>query len=141
MNNIICSVNSLKNGFMVYWKEIKNAACYHVHLIVGDTKKEYKIVKGQISVIKKKEEFLEIALVDIPRNIKYYSFINLPEIQYTKKPFYRTNDHETGKNFYVVVEAEDREGKIVAQSERLLAVVNEAEHQVGAYYGNPFGNY
>lgn len=111
-------VESLLCGLMVYWDEEKDAARYYVHLLIGETKKENKIVAGRTtSVLTEKTSYHEIALVEVERNIKYHSFTNLGKIDQI------TRGTGTGKNYYIYVEAEDKNGKIINKSEYVEGVV------------------
>ena len=80
-------VIGMNNGLMVYWEEIKQAAQYHVHLLIGDKNRHQEYQNGYLRWVEKKEKFQEIALIDIDRTIKYHSFINLARID--KERVYR----------------------------------------------------
>lgn len=123
-------VESLLCGLMVYWDEEKDAARYYVHLLIGETKKENKIVADRTtSVLTEKTSYHEIALVEVERNIKYHSFTNLGKIDQEAKTtsctgaWSRPASKETGKNYYIYVEAEDKNGKIINKSECVGGVV------------------
>ncbi len=106
---------------MAYWEEIKEAAAYHVHLLVGDRNKRRE---GQQFVFDE-EKFGELALIDVPRNLKYHSFTDLAPIHLNKTNYYGTTDRGSGREYYIVVEAEDRAGNIIAQSDRIRGVVED----------------
>lgn len=82
-----------------------------------------------------KETFLEIAVVETERNIKYYSFTNLakidqeypPERLRHRKDGY-SRDYSTSKNYYIYVEAEDKNGNIIFKSEKVEGSVFVSEH-------------
>ena len=119
-------IESLLNGLMVYWDEEPNAARYYVHLLVGDKHFARKVINGRETLKQGKETFNEIAVVEVERNIRYYSFDNLGKIdrgpEYSGvylKPGYRP----TGKNYYIYVEAEDKSGKIISKSEKVVGSV------------------
>ena len=119
MKHMECSVLSMNNGLMAYWGEIKEAAVYHVHLLVGDRNKR----RQNQSFIFDEEKFSELALIDVPRNLKYYSFTDLAPIHLNKTAYYGTTDRGSGSEYYIFVEAEDRAGNIIAQSDRIRGVV------------------
>lgn len=120
-------VIGMNNGLMVYWEEIKQAAQYHVHLLIGDKNRHQEIQNGQQRWVDEKEEFLEIALIDIERTIKYHSFTDLARID--RQLVYRYNtgnvQEDTGRNYYIFVEAEDREGKIIDKTDKIICHVKE----------------
>lgn len=121
MKHMECSVLSMNNGLMAYWKEIKEAAVYHVHLLVGDRNKR----RQNQSFIFDEEKFSELALIDVPRNLKYYSFTDLAPIHLNKTEYYGTTDRGSGREYYIFVEAEDRFGNIIASSQRVRGVVED----------------
>lgn len=114
-------VYGLIEGLMVYWDEVKNAAVYHVHLFIGDWNRRRELVNGIYRVVKdKKSKMQEIALIDVDRNYKYCSFKNLARIHGWGE--------ETGLEYYVLVEAEDRQGNVIDTSDkvrgRVLSMAN-----------------
>ena len=118
-------IESLLNGLMVYWDEEKDAARYYVHLLIGDKHLTRDIISGRQTLVKGKETYKEIAIVEIERNIRYYSFNNLGKIdqQYPDERMSNGNlcyskDYSTGKNYYIYVEAEDKNGKIISKSNK-----------------------
>lgn len=121
-------VIGMNNGLMVYWEEIKEAAQYHVHLIIGERITERGMKDGQSNkIIKEYEQFQEIAMVDVERTIKYHSFTDLARIDRQLVYRYDTgNVHEdTGRKYYIFVEAEDREGKIIEKTDKIACHVKE----------------
>lgn len=117
-------VIGMNNGLMVYWEEIKQAVQYHVHLLIGDKNRHQENQNGYLRWVEEKEKFQEIALIDIDRNIKYHSFIDLAIIDYT----YAYNGEyleDTGRSYYIFVEAEDREGNIFDKSNTIKCRVKE----------------
>ena len=121
MKRMKCSVLSMNNGLMAYWEEIEEAAIYHVHLIVGDRNKRRK---NDIFVFDK-EKFSELALIDVPRNLKYYSFTDLAPIHLNKSTYYGTTDRGSGREYYIFIEAEDRAGNIIASSDQVRGIVED----------------
>ena len=119
-------VYGLIEGLMVYWDEVKNAASYHVHLFIGDWNKRTEVINGrQTVVMDEKPKLQEIALVDVDRNFKFYSFSGLATIHdktYVSHGNFTSSvvHKETGLQYYVVVEAEDRNGKIIDSSEKVV---------------------
>lgn len=127
-------VKSLLNGLMVYWDENLDAARYYVHLLIGDKHRNEVYENGRMTTKFGKETFQEIALVEVERNIKYHSFINLAKIDQLERSAnsgYRMTGIETGLNYYVVVEAEDKAGIIIDKSSKLLGKVYT---MVNGYY-------
>lgn len=127
-------VKSLLNGLMVYWDENLDAARYYVHLLIGDKHRNEVYENGRMTTKFGKETFQEIALVEVERNIKYHSFIKLAKIDQLEPSAnsgYRMTGIETGLNYYVVVEAEDKAGIIIDKSSKLLGKVYT---MVNGYY-------
>ena len=120
-------VIGMNNGLMVYWEEIKQAAQYHVHLLIGDKNRHQENQNGCLRWVEEKEKFQEIALIDIDRTIKYHSFINLARID--KELVHNGYGDEvlvgTGRSYYIFVEAEDREGNILDKSDTIKCHVKE----------------
>ena len=111
MNVYVCG---LVEGLMVYWDEVEDAARYYVRLFIGETNNQTKEIT-----------YNEIAFVDVERNLKFYSFTGLSRIN--KRYVYcgRTPGSFTGSDYilqktnldyFVEVEAEDRNGNIVDKS-------------------------
>lgn len=119
-------VLGMYNGLMVYWEEVKEAAQYYVHLLISDRNRRREFQNGQARWVEDKEKFQEIALVTIERNTKYHSFTDLALIdrrrESTAGGYYQ---EETGRNYYVYVEAEDREGKIIDRCDKICCQVKE----------------
>ncbi len=112
-------IGPMLHGFMVYWDEEKEAARYYVHLLIGDKHKAFDL-SGRVQTTGI-ETYQEIGLVEVDRNTKYYSFNNLAKIDKV-----RNNNNglsPTGKNYYVYVEAEDKNGKIISKTDKVCAIV------------------
>lgn len=119
-------VESLLSGLMVYWEEEKNAARYYVHLLIGDKHKYMEVVNGRQTFKYKDETFNEIALVETERNIRFFSFTNLGKIDQNEAgavAYGRMIPTDTGKNYYVYVEAEDKNGNIIGKTEKIMGRV------------------
>lgn len=114
-------VYGLIEGLMVCWEEVKNAAVCHVHLFIGDWNRCKEVVNGIQTVVEdKKQKMQEIALIDVDRNYKYCSFKNLARIHVTHtSTTYRRMRKETGLEYYVLVEAEDRQGNVIDSSDKV----------------------
>ena len=118
-------IESLLNGLMAYWDEEKDAARYYVHLLIGDKHLTRDVINGRQTLVEGEETFKEIALIEQERNIRYFSFNNLGKID-QKHPDERmrhglcgySKDYSTGKNYYIYVEAEDKNGKIISKSNK-----------------------
>ena len=121
------NVLGMNNGLMVYWEEVKEAAQYYVHLLIGDKNKRTEYQNGCSVIVEDAEKKQEIALISVERNIKYYSFVDLARIDV--RSVYRYDrgryQEETGRNYYVFVEAENREGKIIDKCEPMCCKVKE----------------
>lgn len=120
---MILTVKGLLNGLMAYWTEEKEAARYYVHLLIGKRKKENKIVAGKVtSVVIEKIDYQELAMVEVERDLKYYSFTNLGKVDqdypYERMhPGLRAYNHiKTDEDYYIYVEAENKSGEIIAKS-------------------------
>ena len=93
--------------------------------LIGDKHLTRDIINGRQTLVEGKETYKEIALVEIERNIRYYSFNNLGKIdqQYPDERMRHglcgySKDYSTGKNYYIYVEAEDKNGKIISKSNK-----------------------
>lgn len=97
MKKLDVKVRGFSSGFMVWWKKINDAALYTIRLFIN---------QDEIDVITKE------------RTTSYHSFVNMARID-------RLSDYgsSTGLNYYVTVIAEDREGKIIAASDSIVAKV------------------
>lgn len=127
MNVRVCG---LVEGLMVYWDEVKDAAQYHVHLFIGDWNRRSEVINGTRQIVNdEKQTMKEIAMVDVDRNFKYHSFMGLARIHvsFTWSMHGRVKN-ETGRNYYVMVEAEDRNGTIIDKSEKVTGVVLEMDN-------------
>ena len=105
-----CNIIAMLYGFMIYWDEVDDAVRYYVHLLIGDSRSE------DGNNIYALERFQEIALVEHDKYTKYHSFINLAKIDYN-------NGEKSGLNYYVYVEAEDRNGNIIGKTSREKVVI------------------
>ena len=112
-------IEPMLHGFMVYWDEEKEAARYYVHLLIGDKHQTFNL-SGRVQTTGI-ETYQEIGLVEVDRNTKYYSFNNLAKIDKVRK--YENGLSPTSKNYYVYVEAEDKNGKIISKTDKVCAVV------------------
>jgi hypothetical protein len=97
MKKLDVKVRGFSSGFMVWWKKINDAALYTIRLFIN---------QDEIDVITKE------------RTTSYHSFVNMARVD-------RLSDYgsSTGLNYYVTVIAEDREGKIIAASDSIVAKV------------------
>ena len=94
-------------------------------------KKENKIVASRTtSILTEKTSYHEIALVEVERSIKYHSFTNLGKIYQTEAETTRGTgswskpaNKETGKNYYIYVEEEDKNGRKINKSKYVEGVV------------------
>lgn len=112
-------VFGLVEGLMVCWDEVKDAAQYHIHLLIGNINRHLETINGSQTWVTNKETFKEIAMVDVDRNFKFYSFKGLSRIHVER--VYKWDGvtiNDTGLNYYVIVEAEDRAGNIIDKSDR-----------------------
>lgn len=114
-------ISPMLYGFMIYWDEEKDAARYFVHLLIGDENVTKEIINYRDQVKKRVETYQEIDLVEVERSKKYYTFANLAKIDVVRN--HNNGFDSTGKNYYVFVEAEDKNGKIIAKTEKVFAIV------------------
>ena len=123
-------VCGLVEGLMVYWDEVENAAQYHVHLFIGDWNSHTELINGSRKwVHDEKETVKEIAVVDVDRNFKYYSFKGLARIHVEfAVDSYGRHTVETGRHYYVMVEAEDRNGNIIEASDKTVGQVLQMDN-------------
>ena len=121
-------VFGLVEGLMVCWDEVKDAAQYHIHLLIGNINRHLETINGSQTWVTNKETFKEIAMVDVDRNFKFYSFKGLSRIHVERiNKWDGISINDTGLNYYVVVEAEDRTGKIIDKSERCSGKVLQVD--------------
>ena len=104
MKTIEVHTKGIPYGGMVWWKQVDETARYLVHLYIAE-----KNVK------------FEIACVVKDRNTLYHTFTDLAVISkveddYTYIGVGSPEDNETDYNYYVIVEAEDRNGNVLAKS-------------------------
>ena len=119
-------VESLLCGLMVYWDEVSDASRYYVHLLIGDKHKTMELINGMRKAVYKDETYQEIAVVEVERNIKYHSFFNLAKINEGEPgacKWGRVAATDTGKNYYIYVEAEDKKGDIINKSDKVVGDV------------------
>ena len=125
---MIARVISMVNGLMIYWNEVENAAVYHVHLLIGDKNRHMEHRDGVQKWVEDEEKFQEIDCVDVERKTKYYSFVNLAPIHFEMVlRHYEWIRESTGRNYYLFVEAEDRNGYILDQSDRICGRVKDIQ--------------
>lgn len=116
---------SMDNGFMVIWDKVEDAVRYFVHLKVAD----YGANGGR----EKPNEIKSIEIiktVEVERSLLYYSFINLAHLSNT---IYHENNGPWGgsswtdyfecKNYFVSVEAESKDGKIIDKSDDIVGLI------------------
>lgn len=117
----------LLNGIMAYWDKVEDAAIYYVNLLIGEKHTESKMLAGRLTSLNtEKETYKEIATIEVPRNITYYSFLNLAKIDQNNPSGhngYHCTGTQTGKNYYIYVEAEDRMGNIISKTDKVLGQV------------------
>ena len=112
------NAEGMPNGLMVYWKEVPKAAVYRVRLFIQDRHRKKSPETGR--EVEDEGEFIEIAVVDEPRNIRYHSFTGLATID--ERIVLNSGGRtcvKTGRDYFVRVEAEDRSGAIVGKSEMM----------------------
>lgn len=99
-------VGYLLNGAMVYWDKIEEAARYYIKLYVEE-KRSYsnELIHTQ-----------ELETVEIDRNKLYHTFQGLAK--------YR--EQEIIFDYFIEVFAENREGVIVAQSQKIKVVIDDS---------------
>ena len=119
-------VEGIINGLMVYWKEVPNAASYRVRLFVGEN---VAIDLGNNSS-RNEVQYTEIAVIDVPRNIRYHTFKDLAWIESKADPHgtFPGASKATGKWYCISVEAEDRAGEIIEKTDK---IVGKLDHLIG----------
>lgn len=105
MKTVELDIHKLPTGFMVWWKKFDDAACYTLRLYVGKG-----IIYNEIDVITKE------------RQTAYHSFLNLPQTD-TNHPVYGSVKNASAFHYYVSLEAENRQGEIVARSGKIKVEV------------------
>ena len=95
----------LKEGLMVCWDEVEDAAGYIVHLLIGieNTQKE-------------ETNYKELACIDVDRHTKYYTFKGLAKIN-----DFSNNEKEI--NYWTYVEAENKFGEVISKSVKIIGEV------------------
>lgn len=94
MQRIKVSIGLLNEGCMIIWSTIEDAARYWVTLSIGTKKKKYTLCKAEKD-----------------RETKYHSFLGLAD---SLKNLWITRSENY--SYYVWVEAENRQGQIIAAS-------------------------
>ena len=99
-------IGSILNGAMVYWEKIEDAARYYVKLYIEEKEAYFnKTVFEQ-----------ELETVEIDRNKFYHTFQGLAK-------FYR---ERIGFKYYIEVLAENRDGQIIASSQKFEASIDDS---------------
>lgn len=112
----------LMNGIMAFWEEVPEAARYNVYLYVND-QRIYTKVNERTELY---YSFLGLAAIDGVTNSKLGSVAHAASlagyngIRPTSKP-----PQHSGFDYYVQVEAENRNGEIVEVSEKIRSTVKE----------------
>ena len=97
-----------QNNVSCMWTKIKKATCYHVKMIYkfrADTINPQTHLVTKYNEVKS-SEILEDRIID--RNILWTTFLNIPRGT--------NNINRYARMFSFVVEAEDKEGNIIAKS-------------------------
>ena len=110
-------VRGLFEGLVVYWDAVEEAALYRVKLYINYTPFQ--------------NDYHEIASIDVDRNIKYHSFKGLAGINSERG---LDGSRNTGYNYYVSVQAEDRTGRIIDGSVKTVGRVQTLRE--GTIVGN-----
>ena len=132
MNAEILSLNT-RNGLMIYWDEVDEAANYYVHLLVGEkayrrnNDNEYEtsvvIKKSHEVFVDFKASTKEIALIQVERNIKYYTFKDLGIITKSYRVENILSVTVPDRFYCLYVEAENRQGEIIDSSNKIIAAL------------------
>ena len=105
-------IGSILNGAMVYWEKIEDAARYYVKLYIEEKEAYFnKTVFEQ-----------ELETVEIDRNKFYHTFQGLAK-------FYKQG---MGFKYFIEVLAENRDGQIIARSQKAEAAIDDSL----SVYGN-----
>ncbi len=125
---VLCSKDN-----MVFWEKVENAAQYIIHLLIESaicperTEGGYPRVR---TIPQYTPKFLfdkhksnvagdavsqEINVITVSRERTYFTFDDLVSIARNK-----STNNVTGYNYYVFVEAEDRQGNIIDKSTNVL---------------------
>ena len=105
-------IGSVLNGIMVYWGKIEDSARYYAKLYIEE-KESYS----------NKTLEQELETVEIDRNKFYHTFQGLAK-------FYKEG---TEFKYYIEVLAENRDGQIIARSQKVEATIGDV---LGVYnYG------
>lgn len=94
MQRIKTSIGLLNEGCMIIWSTIEEAARYWITLSIGTKKKKYVLCK-----------------VEKDRETKWHSFLGLPK---SLENLWITRSENY--SYYVSVEAENRQGQVIAAS-------------------------
>ncbi len=125
---VLCSIDN-----MIFWEKVEDAAQYVIHLLIeSKICPEVSYSNGYRHVTRPQytPKFLfnkhksntvgdavnqEINVIYISREKTYYTFDDLVSIARNK-----STNVVTGYNYYVFVEAEDRQGNLIDKSENVL---------------------
>ena len=127
---LICK--PLMNGIMAYWSEVKNAVSYNITLYinkqaisqrVNPRTELYCTFKGLAAIDGYTQSVINSARHDIANAVRstVHYVGSSGGISYSTTPQHQ----HSGKDYYVDVEAEDRDGNIIEKSEKVKCAVRE----------------
>lgn len=124
MKKMKIKVRSMPYGVMVWWDKTEKAAEYIIKLYIGQKQAIKRDVSKGIFADKIIENYQEIDEVVKEKITCYHSFINLADV-YSESIYKwilneRWEYHTTyvGLNYFVEVVAEDKNGNVIAQSDK-----------------------
>ena len=123
MMELVCK--PLMNGIMAYWSEVENAVSYNITLYINKQAISKRInprtelyctFKGLAAIDGCTQSVIDSARHDIAKAV---------HISVGLRGASRPAGALSGYNYYIVVEAEDRDGNIIEKSEKVRCAVRE----------------
>ena len=115
----------LMNGIMAYWSEVENAVSYNITLYINKQAISKRInprtelyctFKGLAAIDGCTQSVIDSARHDIAKAVHISVGLGVAS---------RPAGALSGYNYYIVVEAEDRDGNIIEKSEKVRCTVRE----------------
>ena len=122
----------LMNGIMAYWSEVEDAVCYNITLYINEQAISKRInprtelyctFNGLAAIDGYTQSVINSARNDIAKAVR--STVHVVGAS-GGISYYSTPQHQhSGKDYYVDVVAEDRDGNIIEKSEKVRCAVME----------------
>ena len=120
----------LMNGIMAYWSDVEDAVCYNITLYINEQAISKRInprtelyctFKGLAAIDGCTQSVIDSARHDIAKAVR-----STVHVVGASSCGYSTPQHQhSGKDYYVDVVAENRDGNIIEKSEKVKCAVRE----------------